>query len=92
MATAPKKPRAGKQVGRLPRERPALASLEFRVHQDNGGDFHWSIIGERGGILAQSEGFGSYEDAERAARCVREGAGSARVQPHVADERLLAVV
>ena len=91
MATAPKKPQAGKPAGRHARDLTQSASLEFRVDQNNGGDFHWSIIGERGEGLAQSGSFASYEDAERAARCVREGAGSARVEPHVADERLLAV-
>ena len=34
--------------------------------------------------LAQSGSFASQSDAERAARCVYDGAGSARCEPHVA--------
>jgi hypothetical protein len=39
------------------------------------------ILAGNGGILAQSEGFVSYEDAEQAARHVRDGAASASFNP-----------
>ena len=68
------------------------ASLEFLVHQANGGDYHWEIVGERGESLAQSGGFASRDDAERAARCVRDGASSARFELSVAEKRQLAAV
>ena len=89
MATATKKAHAGRAVARSARDLPELTSLEFCVHQANGGDYHWEIVGERGESLAQSGSFGSYDDAERAARCVREGAGSARFEPHVAEQHRL---
>ena len=91
MATAPKKARTGRPAARDAHNLLASAPLEFRVHQDNRGDYHWQIIGEGGINLAQSGSFASRDDAERAARCVRDGAGSARFEPPVADERQLAV-
>jgi len=33
--------------------------------------------------------FASHDEAERAARCVYDGAGTARFEPHVAEERQL---
>jgi uncharacterized protein YegP (UPF0339 family) len=82
MATATKKVRASS----------GSASLEFLVYRDNGGDFHWELADERGESLAQCGGFASYDDAERAAKRVRDGAGSARFEPRSADDRTLAAV
>ena len=65
------------------------ASLEFLVHQDNGGDYHWEIIGQGGESLARSRTFASHEDAKRAARSVHDGAGSARLEPREGKERQL---
>jgi len=87
MATATKKVRAVRPVTRGARDLSQAAPLEFLVHQDNGGDHYWEIVGERGESLAQSGSFTSQQDAERAARCVHDGAGSARFEPHVAEER-----
>ena len=92
MATATKKVHAARLVARGARDVSEPASLEFLVHQDNGGDYHWEIVGEVGESLAQSGSFASHEDAERAARCVYDGAGSARFEPHVADQRQLVAV
>jgi uncharacterized protein YegP (UPF0339 family) len=92
MATATKKVNAARPLARSRRDVPESASLEFLVHQDNGGDYHWEIVGEGGESLAQSGNFASHEDAERAARCVYDGAGSARFDPHVAEERRLVAV
>jgi uncharacterized protein YegP (UPF0339 family) len=68
------------------RQGSKLAVLEFLVHQDNGGAYQWEIIGERGESLAQTGGFASYDDAERAARCVHDGAGSARFAPKISEQ------
>ena len=77
MATATKKSRA---AGRLPGRAPEVrvpASMEFLISEDNGGDYHWTIVAGGGATLARSGSFASYEDAERAAQHVREGAASA---------------
>jgi uncharacterized protein YegP (UPF0339 family) len=92
MATATKKVHAAKPVARGQREASDSASLQFLVHPDNAGDYHWELVGERGESLAQSRSFASHEDAERAARRVHDGAGSARFEAHAADERRLVAV
>jgi uncharacterized protein YegP (UPF0339 family) len=92
MATATTKVHAARPVARRPRDVSVSASLEFLVYQDNGGDYHWEIVGGAGESLSQSVSFASYDDAERAARRVHDGASSARVEPHVADERQLGAV
>ena len=89
MATATKKVDASTPVARSVRDVSGSASLEFLVHRDNGGDYHWEIVGASGESLAQSGSFASQRDAERAARCVYEGASSARFESHIAEEREL---
>jgi uncharacterized protein YegP (UPF0339 family) len=80
MATATKKARATRRLKSV--ERSASApSMEFQVFQDNGGRYCWTIVSESGEPLAQSPRFESYEDARAAAGRVREGAGSARLEP-----------
>ena len=77
MATAIQKSRAS---GRLPRRAPEVRvpeSMEFLIFEDNGGDYHWTIVAGDGATLARSGSFASYGDAERAAQRVREGAASA---------------
>lgn len=54
------------------------ASMTFRIYEDNGGSYHWTIIAAEGATLARSEGFASYDDAEQAAQRVREAATTAR--------------
>lgn len=68
------------------------ASLEFVIYQDNGGGYHWKIVGGAGESLAQSGSFASHDDAERAARRVYYGASSARFELHAAQERELVAV
>ncbi len=80
MATATKKVNRARPVGRGARDVSASA-LEFLVHQDNGGGYHWEIVGEPGESLARSVSFASYDDAERGARRVHDGAGSAPLEP-----------
>ena len=92
MATATKKVHAARPVARPTRDVPESASLEFLIYQDNGGDYHWEIVGGDGESLAQSGSFASYEDAERAASRVHDGASSARFEPAGADERQLVAV
>ena len=79
MATATKKSRV---PARLPRAREVRVpeSMEFLVFEDNGGDYHWSIVAGDGAALVWSGGFASYGDAERSARQVRDGAASARLE------------
>ena len=91
MATATKKLQAARAVAPGAGDAKS-AALEFLVYRDNGGDYHWQIVGERGESLAQCGSFASYEDAERAARRMHDGAGSARFEPQVADERQFAAV
>ena len=86
MATATKRVHAVGPVARRRRDVSDSTSLEFLVYQDNGGDYHWEIVGEGGERLAQSRSFASREDAELAARCVHDGAGSARLEARAADK------
>jgi uncharacterized protein YegP (UPF0339 family) len=92
MATATKKVHAVKPLARGQRDASESASLQFLVHSDNAGDYHWELVGERGQSLAQSRSFASHEDAERAARRVHDGAGSARFDAHASEERQLVAV
>ncbi len=87
MATATKKSRAAKQPGRSGANVRQPASMEFLVSEDNGGSYHWTIVAHDGVSLARSEAFASYEDAERAGRRVRDGAGSAPFEPRDGRER-----
>ena len=80
MATATKKSRAAGRLPRRAREVRVPESMEFLIFEDNGGDYHWTIAAADGATLAGSAGFASYEDAERAAQHVRDGAASARFE------------
>jgi uncharacterized protein YegP (UPF0339 family) len=91
MATATRKVRAARPVARVP-DVSESASLEFLVNRDNGGDYYWEIVGGSGESLAQSGSFASHGDAKRAARCVSDGAGSARFELDGAEEHQLVAV
>jgi len=87
MATATKKSRAN---GRLPRsapEGPVPESMELLIFEHNGGAYHWKIVAGDGATLVRSAGFASYEDAERAANRVRDGAASAPLEHRAASAR-----
>jgi uncharacterized protein YegP (UPF0339 family) len=84
MGNAPKKSRAAKQLTRSVADANVPASMEFLIVEDNGGSYHWRLRAADGAILAQSGGFVSSDDAERAAQQVRGGAVSARFQPRAA--------
>jgi len=92
MATATKKVHAPRALARAAPEASEPGALEFLVQQDNGRDYYWEIVGERGESLGRSGSFASYEDAERGARRVHDGAGSARVEHHAVGERQLEAV
>jgi uncharacterized protein YegP (UPF0339 family) len=89
MATATKKARTAKRVAGGAAGVSESAAMEFLIFEDNGGDYHWTIVAAGGESLAQSGSYASYDDAERAARCMYEGASSARFEAHVAEEREL---
>jgi uncharacterized protein YegP (UPF0339 family) len=57
-----------------------LPPMQFRISEDNGGDFHWTLVKRGGENMARSPAFASYQDAQRAAQVVLTGAGFARVQ------------
>jgi len=82
MATATKKSRAAKQLARRAPQVRVPASLAFLLYEDNGGDYHWTIVAGDGETVARSGGFVSYDDAEKAAKQVRDGAASARFERH----------
>jgi hypothetical protein len=84
----------GRAVSPLARDRRCVsesAALEFFVFADNGGDYHWAIVGGSGKSLAQSGSFGSYEEAAHAGRYVRDGAESARFERRAAEDRVVDV-
>ena len=78
MGTAPPKSRAAGRLARPARDVHVSEPMEFLIFEDNGGAYHWRIVAGDGAILAQSGSFASYDDAEQAARRVRDGAASAR--------------
>jgi len=92
MATATKKGHAARPAPRSRRDVSESTSLDFLVYRDNGGGYHWEIVGEGGESLAQCGNFASYDDAERAAWRVHDGAGSARFEPRGGEARQLAAV
>jgi uncharacterized protein YegP (UPF0339 family) len=57
------------------------APSEFRVFQDNGGDYRWEVISVGGATLALSDSFASVAAAEHAVTQMREGAASAQFKP-----------
>jgi uncharacterized protein YegP (UPF0339 family) len=60
--------------------------MEFLIIEDNGGGYHWTIVDSGGESLAQSARFASYDEAEHAARVVRNHAGAARLERRAADD------
>jgi uncharacterized protein YegP (UPF0339 family) len=85
MATATQKARAttGPHRGAVVASDPV--SMEFVIVEDNGGDYHWSLLDRDGTSLARSGSFASYEHTEDAARVVLAGAASARLDPRAAN-------
>ncbi len=86
MPTATKQAPAAMWRDHAPRSAPRGATLTFFTYRDNGGNYHWEIVDANGETLAYSGSFASQADAERAAREVGEGARSADLEPHAANE------
>jgi len=78
MATAIKKVRP---PAARARSAAGLAPSTFVVFESNGGEYRWELVTENGAPLAQSVSFASFDDAEQAAVCMRDGAASARLDP-----------
>lgn len=87
MATATKKVHTASSPAHAVRRVSEPAPLVFRTYRDNGDNYHWEIVDRGGEILAQSGGFASQDDAERAARDVHQGARSASFKSQMAKER-----
>ncbi len=81
MATATKKPRASKRLAARPAHVHARAAMEFLIFEDNSGSYHWTILAGDGSRLGGSGDYASYDDAERAAEQIRDGAASAGLEP-----------
>jgi uncharacterized protein YegP (UPF0339 family) len=79
MATATTKARATTGANRGALVASDSVSMEFLIVEDNGGDYHWTLLDRDGNSLARSPSFASYEHTEDAARVVLAGAGSARL-------------
>jgi uncharacterized protein YegP (UPF0339 family) len=80
MATAKTKSRAATRLARRVADARVSAAMEFRIFEDNGGSYHWTIVAGDGATLARSEAFASYDEAEVGAQHVRAGAASAPVE------------
>ncbi len=59
--------------------------MTFRVVEDNGGTYRWTIVAGGDHTLVRSASFTSYEEAEQAARIVHEGAFSASFEDGTGD-------
>jgi len=97
MATATSKPQAARtarttgatkkpQAARAPRSTGGgrSAPSEFRVFENNAGDFQWVITSKDGTMLAQSRPFASFAAAQAGAVAVRDGAAAARFEGRAA--------
>jgi uncharacterized protein YegP (UPF0339 family) len=55
-----------------------MSAMQFVIYQDNGGQYHWRLLGDAGGPVAVSAAsFGSKEEARLAAVEVHMHAGGA---------------
>ena len=86
MATATKKARAITGAHRGAVVVSDSVSMEFLIVEDNGGDYHWTLLDRDGTSLARSGRFATYEHTEDAARVVLAGVGSARLNPRAATD------
>jgi len=86
MATATKKARAPRRATRGAVVASESVSMEFLIVEDNGGDYHWTLLDRDGNSLARSPSFASYELAKDAALVVLAGAGSARLDRRAATD------
>jgi uncharacterized protein YegP (UPF0339 family) len=87
MATATKNSRARRQVARRAAAGSDSVAITFRVFEDNGGSYFWTIRCSDGESLAHSGRYATRDDAAHAARVVRDGAASARFEPGAVTDR-----
>ena len=80
MATATQKSRATRQAQRRAALVAESAALTFLVFEDNGGSYHWTLLGTDGESLARSRPYATHEEAAHAARVVRDRSGTARLE------------
>lgn len=72
---------------RVTRARSERASMRFLIFEHNGGYYCWTLVAASGERLALSMRFASRQEATRAARIVRAGAGSALIEDDAPDTR-----
>jgi uncharacterized protein YegP (UPF0339 family) len=77
MATATANARRATHVARRAADPSDMGTIKFLIHEDNHGEHRWEIVGSRGERLAQSVSYATRDDAEQAARSVRDLAGAA---------------
>jgi uncharacterized protein YegP (UPF0339 family) len=65
--------------------------MAFVIYEDNGGGYHWTIVGDRGETLVRSATFRSYEDAKQAAGIVHRGASRASFEHGSGNRPLVAL-
>jgi uncharacterized protein YegP (UPF0339 family) len=83
MATATRKARTASRAERGHVEQSGPS--EFRVVENNAGDFQWVLVSASEAVLARSGAFTSAHDAHSAAASVRAGASSAGLEQGSAD-------
>ena len=80
MATATQKSRATRQAQRRAALVAESAALTFLVFEDNGGSYHWTLLGTDGESLARSRPYATHAEAAHAARVVRDRSGTGRLE------------
>lgn len=80
MATATQKSRATRQAQRRAALVAESAALTFLVFEDNGGSYHWTLLGTDGESLARSRPYATHEEAAHAALVARDSSGTARLE------------
>ena len=89
MATAAMKARANTGANGGTVVAPGSVSMEFLIIEDNGGNYHWTLLDRDGSSLARSPSYASHKDAEDAALVVLAGAGSASLDRRAATDSSL---
>ena len=80
MATATQKSRATRQAQRRAAVVAESAAISVLVFEDNGGSYHWTLLGTDGESHAHSTPYATHEEAAHAARVVRDRSGTARLK------------
>lgn len=80
MATATQKSRATRQAQRRAAVVAESAAISVLVFEDNGGSYHWTLLGTDGESLARSRPYATHEEAAHAALVARDSSGTARLE------------